>query len=90
MRIEFDPIKDRNNRKEHDGLSLALAEFLDWENALVWLDERFEYDETRMIALSPGENKLYYVAFVDRGEVRRIISLRFATRSEVKTYVESF
>jgi uncharacterized protein len=90
MKIEFDPTKDRDNRREHDGLSLALAEYLDWEHALVWSDERFGYDEVRMIALSPNENKLYYVAFVDRGEVRRVISLRYATRSEVKKYVESF
>jgi uncharacterized protein len=90
MNVEFDPIKDRDNRKAHDGLSLALAESLDWENALVWLDERFEYDEMRMIALSPSANRLYYVAFVDRGEVRRVISLRYATRTEVKKYVESF
>jgi uncharacterized protein len=90
MKIEFDQVKDRINRREHDGLSLGFAEFLDWENALVWLDERFSYDEIRMVALSPSENKLYYVAFVDRGEVRRVISLRYATRSEVKKYVESF
>ncbi|MCU0613431.1 MAG: BrnT family toxin, partial [Candidatus Eisenbacteria bacterium] len=32
---------------------------------------------------------LYYVAFVDRGDVRRIISLRRATRREVKRYVEN-
>jgi uncharacterized protein len=90
MKFEFDPIKDCINRKGQNGLSLALAQSLDWENALVWLDERFSYDEIRMVALSPSENKLYYVAFVDRGEVRRVISLRYATRSEVKKYVESF
>jgi uncharacterized DUF497 family protein len=39
----------------------------------------------RMIALAP----LYYVAFVDRGDRRRIISLRRATRREVKHYVEN-
>jgi uncharacterized DUF497 family protein len=31
----------------------------------------------------------YTVAFVDRGEVRRIISLRRANRREVKHYVQS-
>lgn len=67
---------------------MALASELDWDAALVWVDERFGYDEMRMIALAPETDILYYVAFVDRGEVRRVISLRRATRREVKHYVE--
>jgi len=88
MRIEFDPAKDAENRTKH-GVSLALAGELDWEAALVWVDDRFEYTELRMIALAPKTHILYYVAFVDRGAVRRIISLRPANRREVKHYVES-
>ena len=86
MRISFDPAKDASNRIKH-GVSLSLARELDWVSALVWVDERFEYDELRMIALAPRTNTLYYVSFVDRGAVRRIISLRQATRREVKHYV---
>lgn len=43
-----------------------------------------------MIALAPETATLYYVAFIERGSVRRIISLRRATRREVKHYVENF
>jgi len=43
-----------------------------------------------MIALAPETNVLYYVAFVDRGNARRVISVRRANRREVKHYVESF
>jgi uncharacterized protein len=43
-----------------------------------------------MIALAPKTNVLYYAAFVDRGDVRRIISVRRANRREVKHYAESF
>jgi len=78
VRIEFDPAKDEVNLAKH-GVSLALAAELDWEAALVWFDARFEYDELRMIALAPKTEILYYVAFVDRGQARRIISLRRAT-----------
>jgi uncharacterized protein len=53
----------------------------------VWADDRYEYDELRMIALAPKTNTLYYVSFVDRGSLRRIIGLRPATRREVKHYV---
>jgi hypothetical protein len=88
MRIEFDPAKDSANQAKH-GVSLALAEELDWDAALVWIDYRFENDEWRMIALAPKTGILYYVAFVDRAEVRRIISLRRANRREVKHYVQS-
>ena len=88
MRIEFDPAKDSTNQTKH-GVSLSLAEELDWEAALLWVDDRFENDELRMIALAPKTEILYYVAFVDRGEVRRIISLRRANRREVKHYVQS-
>ncbi len=87
MRFEFDPAKDRINQAKH-GVSLILAVELDWEAALVWIDGRFEYSETRMVALAPKTGILYYVAFVDRGEVRRIISLRRANRREVKHYVQ--
>ena len=88
MRIEFDPVKDAANRQKH-GVSLAVAGELDWDAALVWVDDRFEYGETRIIALAPRAGILYYAAFVDRGHVRRIISLRQANRREVKHYVQN-
>ncbi|MFZ4536617.1 BrnT family toxin [Propionivibrio sp.] len=88
MHIEFDPAKDVANQTKH-GVSLSVAGELDWEAALVWIDDRFEYGETRMIALAPKTEILYYVAFVDRGEARRVISLRRANRREVKHYVEN-
>ncbi|MDQ3260178.1 MAG: BrnT family toxin [Pseudomonadota bacterium] len=88
MQIEFDAAKDEANQAKH-GVSLALARELDWEAALVWIDDRVEYGELRMIALASKTEILYYVAFVDRGEVRRIISLRRANRREVNHYVQN-
>ena len=49
-----------------------------------------DYGELRMIALAPDTGILYYVAFVDRDDARRIISLRKANRREVKHYVQSY
>jgi uncharacterized protein len=88
MQIEFDSAKDATNKAKH-GVSLALGGELDWDAALVWVDDRFEYDELRMIALAPKTEILYYVAFLELGEVRRVISLRRANRREVKHYVEN-
>jgi len=86
MDIAFDPDKDQANIAKH-GLSLALASELDWNAALVWVDERQNYGELRMVALAPKSPKLFYVAFVDRGDVRRIISLRRANQREANHYV---
>lgn len=58
MEIEFDPIKNIANQAKH-GISLALGSELDWDAALVWIDERYGYDEVRMITLAPKTNTLY-------------------------------
>lgn len=89
MQIDFDRAKDKLNHARH-GLSLAFARKLVWEQALVWVDVRYEYDETRMIGLVPEGNALYYVAFVDRDETRRIISLRYAERKEINHYAKNY
>jgi hypothetical protein len=57
--------------------------------ALVWIDDRADYGEVRMVALAPMGDTLLFVAFVDRESVRRIISLRKANRREVSHYVNA-
>jgi uncharacterized protein len=88
MHIEFDSTKNAANLAKH-GVSLAKAAELDWDHALVWADNRFGYEELRMIALAPKTSTLYFVAYVEREDHLRIISLRPATRKEVKHYVEN-
>jgi len=88
MDIAFDSAKNPANMAKH-GLSLTLASELDWNAALVWVDQRQNYGELRMIALAPKSPKLFYVAFVDRGDVRRIISLRRANQREANHYVHN-
>jgi uncharacterized protein len=87
IEFKFDPDKDVTNLRDHK-VSLNLAKLMDWDNALVWLDQRFLYSEVRMSALAPVGDTLYFVAYVDRGEIRRPISLRKATRKEVERYVK--
>lgn len=88
MRVMFDPIKDASNIAKH-GISLALAEALDWAASWIWIDLRRDYGEARQCALVPKGQRLYFVAFVDRGDVRRVISLRKANEREVKHYVKN-
>jgi len=86
MKITFDPTKDTVNIAKH-GVSMALASRLDWESAQIWQDTRMDYGEVRMIALALIKTRLFYVVFTDRGDYRRIISLRKANDREVRRYV---
>jgi uncharacterized DUF497 family protein len=89
MEIEFDPVKDAENQRKH-GLSLDLAAKLDWDAALIQRDDRFAYDEIRENAIVPMGDRLYHVTFTERGEILRIISLRYAKNMERKRYVQYF
>ncbi len=86
MKIEFDPTKDAINQVKH-GISLAMAEFLDWETAVIEPDNRFEYGEIRFIGLSPLDGRVYTVVFTYREPNIRVISLRKSNKKEVNKYV---
>lgn len=88
MNITFDPAKDAVNLVKH-GVSLADASQLDWDNALVSVDERREYGEPRQVALAPMANRLWVVVFTDRPEGRRVISLRKANLREYRRYEQA-
>ena len=88
MIIQFDPAKDAKNTDKH-GVSLGAAEGFEWEQAVTWPDQRRDYGEDRIAGLGYIGDQLFYVVFVARGEVRRIISLRKANQREVKRYAET-
>ncbi len=85
MEITFDAAKDVANRAKH-GVSLALAAELEWDWLLVVPDVRRDYGEQRWIGFAPIGERVYCVVFTDRGEERRIISLRKANGREVRRY----
>lgn len=85
MQITFDKAKDVLNKSKH-GLSLSEAEKLEWDDALIWHDTRRDYGEARMIALGAIGERLYCVVYVDREDMRRIISLRKANQREFDDY----
>lgn len=81
MRITYDPDKDALNQGKH-GVSLKTAMALSWDKALIWPDTRANYGEPRQRALVPLGDRLYFAAFVDRDDGRRMISLRKANNRE--------
>lgn len=88
MEIEFDPDKDKNNRNKH-GMSLTEAKFIEWETLWEVEDTRYDYGETRMIGYAYIGMRLVCVVYTDREQVRRIISLRKATKREIKNYAQA-
>lgn len=87
IEISYDPAKDVINQGRH-GVSLVMGAQIDWLTALEAYDDREDYGEDRYRAVGFIGERLYFVAFTDRGEVRHIISLRKATAREVRDYVE--
>lgn len=88
MEIAYDPYKSIANIDKH-GVSLVEAANIEWTDALTWKDDRYNYGEARMCAIAYIGERLHYVVFVDRAEVRRIISLRKANLREEKRYAET-
>jgi uncharacterized DUF497 family protein len=85
--MDKDPGKERRNLAER-GLSLDLAEQLDWSTALIWEDRRKDYGEPRYCVLGFIGNRLHSVVFTPRDGKPRVISLRKANRREVNRYEE--
>jgi len=88
MRFEFDPKKNRANRKKH-GLSLGFAAELDWDQMV--LQVQHHEGEERWLGLAPSGEHLYAIAFTmddaTDEETIRPISLRRASNQEKDDYV---
>lgn len=83
----FDPAKDAVNRAKH-GVSLALAEVLFAGAHMTVTDDRFDYGEVRQIAFGHIRDRLFVCVYADRGDERRVISLRKANEREVRRYAQ--
>ncbi len=85
MKIDFDPAKDAKNIAKH-GVSLAVAESLEWNHILATEDTRERYGDVRMVGFAPIGRTVYCVVFTEEDDVYRIISLRKALPKEVRIY----
>ena len=84
IEYEWDEGKDEANIAA-GRLGFAAVEDFEWETALIIPSDR--QGERRWAALGLIGNTLHYVVYTNRGERRRIISLRMASRAERGRYV---
>jgi uncharacterized DUF497 family protein len=87
MEISFDPAKDSSNQRKH-GVSLSLAQEIDWPEVMDKPDTRQDYGEVREIGYAVIDGRLYCVVFTQRADKMHVISLRKANSREVRDYVE--
>lgn len=85
MRFEFDPAKDAANLAKH---GLSLADFTTFDAApIVYCDNRFDYGESRFIALGRIDGVAHAIVYARRGDRMRLISFRRAHEKEFRRHV---
>lgn len=87
MRISFDPAKNERNIRER-GLSFESAVDFDFASALVIVDDRQDYGETRYVALGWLAERLHVLCFAETAGGIRVISFRKANAREVARYAK--
>jgi uncharacterized protein len=85
MNTTYDEAKNAVNQEKH-GVSLTLAEAIDWTSVWFAPDDRMDYGELREIGYAVIDARLYCVVFTQRGEIFHIISLRKANNREIRRY----
>ena len=88
MDVAYDPAKNRLNVRKH-GVPLDLMADLDFQTALIDLDDRYDYGEERMIALGYIGDRLFVAVFVQTEAGIRAISLRRAEPKERRRYAQA-
>ncbi len=87
MRIEFDPAKNERNVRLR-GLPFGRAARFEFETALVYVDERENYGETRYVAFGYLDARLHVLCFTEIEDGIRVLSFRKANTREVRRYAQ--
>jgi len=89
MDISFDPAKRAANLAKH-GIDLADAAEVFAGLKFTMLDERSDYGEDRYITMGLLDGRMVVCVWTDRGDTRRIISLRKANDREEARFRSRF
>ena len=81
MEFGWDEAKDRKNRRER-GFGFAYASRIFGGATVEWIDQRFDYGESRVRAIGEVDGHVLHVVYTQRGDLRWIISARSASRKE--------
>ena len=87
--FEWDDEKDRINREKHDLPLIAASSLFDDPSYTEGPSNQPHIAEQRVIAIGSVRGRLLTCVYVWRGSVRRIISLRNASRKERRAYQEA-
>ncbi len=87
MHITYDPVKNQRNIDERQ-LPFDQASEFDFESALIQVDARRDYSETRYIALGFLHGRLHVLCFTETHDGIRVISFRKANSREVSRYAK--
>jgi uncharacterized protein len=87
--FEWDDTKEHRNLVKH-GMSLRLAaELFNSDLWIEWAAKKSLSDPSRSIAIGPAFGRLLSCVYTWRGQKRRVISLRPASRRERRAYEEA-
>jgi uncharacterized DUF497 family protein len=89
MKIEYQQAK-RDATLEERGVDMARAGEVFDGDTLTVEDDRQDYGEIRQITIGFLDGRMMVMVWTQRGNARRIISLRKANEREQKTYASRF
>jgi uncharacterized DUF497 family protein len=87
--FEWDERKRCSNLLKH-GLDFADCAAVFGRPALTWVDDRYDYGETRYVTLGVLQGKVVSLVHTVEGDFIRVISLRRANRREQAQYFQAF
>lgn len=85
MEFEWDDSKNQSNIAKH-GIDFIRAKEIFDGFMLETLDDRFDYGETRLLAIGEAGGLIIAVVYTLRGQAVRIISARKANGNERRAY----
>ena len=87
MRFDYDPNKSISNSAKH-GIDFEQAQRLWLDSNLFILPSRFPH-ESRYLAISRIDERLYTAIFTERDDKIRLISVRRARKEEIELYEQN-
>jgi uncharacterized DUF497 family protein len=88
MDIDYDPKKNVKNVRDRQ-LSFERARDFEFGSALIGIDDRYDYGETRYVAVGYLDSRLHVLCFTETATGIRVISFPKANSREGRRYVEA-